>query len=86
MRVALVVALSGCIVGANFTLKKNKDDGLSLPILIGAGVADFTVVALASSQLESFSLGASIATGLAATAADLAVGCILGACKDFISN
>lgn len=84
MRFALVLALSGCIVGASFTLKKNKDSGLSLPILIGAGVADLAVTAVASSQLESFSVAASIATGLAVTAVDLAVGCILGACKDTI--
>ena len=81
MKLALVVVLSGCIVGANYTIKKSHDEGLSIPVLIAAGVADFVVTSLASSQLESFSVAASVATGLAVTAVDLGVGCILGACQ-----
>ncbi|MCX5746990.1 MAG: hypothetical protein NT062_31355 [Proteobacteria bacterium] len=41
---------------------------------------DLVVVGLLSSQVENFSIGATVAASLAITAADVAVGCILGAC------
>lgn len=78
-----VLLLSGCVVGANF-IKKDKDTGLKLPVLIGAAAADFLVASLASSQLESFSVGAALATGAAVTALDLGVGCVLGACQNVV--
>ena len=52
----------------------------SLPVLIGTTIADLVVVGLLSSQVENFSVGATVAASLAITAADVAVGCILGAC------
>jgi len=73
----VTVALAGCITTANFV----RPDRVTIPILIGAVAADIVVTSLLASQLDSFSLGGSLATGLAVTGVDLAVGCILGACS-----
>ena len=76
-RALLVLALSGCVTGAGVV---KKDEGVSLPLLAGAVVADLVVTSLAASQIQSYSLGASLATGLALTAVDTVIGCLVGAC------
>ena len=80
-RIALALALSGgsagCVTGAAIA----RPNRVSLPILIGAAAADFVVTSLVASQLQDYSTGGSIATGAAVMAADVAVGCILGACS-----
>ncbi len=73
----LVLALSGCITTAGIV--KNPD--VSVPLLIGAAVADFAVTSAAASQIESYSVSGSFATGLALTAVDAAIGCLIGACS-----
>lgn len=80
-RALLVCALagvgSGCVTGAAIA----RPNRVSLPVLIGGTVADLVVVSLLASQAQDFSKAASIATGLAVTAVDVGVGCVLGACK-----
>src|ERR1044071_1449783 len=76
-RALLVLALSGCVTGAGVV---KKDEGVSLPLLAGAVVAALVVTSLAASQIQSYSLGASVATGLALTAVDTVIGCLVGAC------
>jgi hypothetical protein len=79
MKQALVlVALAGCVTTAGLA----RPNRVSIPLLIGAAAADFVVTSLLASQLESFSAGGAIASGLAVTAVDLGVGCILGACSE----
>jgi hypothetical protein len=78
----LALALSGslaggCITTAGFVQKP----AATLPVLIGAAVADLVVTSLAASQIQSYSYGGSIATGLAFTAVDVVVGCLTGACS-----
>jgi hypothetical protein len=78
MRAALVaVVLSGCITTAGIVKKQD----VSMPLLIGATVADLVVTAIAASQITGYSYGGSLATALAVTGADLAVGCLIGACS-----
>jgi hypothetical protein len=77
MKALVTVALAGCITGAGFV----RPDRVTIPILIGAAAADFIVTSVAASQLDSLSLGGSLATGAALTGVDLAVGCILGSCS-----
>jgi FtsH-binding integral membrane protein len=72
----LALALSGCVTTAGIV--KNQD--VSLPLLIGATVADLVVTSLAASQIQEYSYGGSLTTGLAVTAVDVAVGCLTGAC------
>ena len=81
-RLALTVsittaALSGCVTTA--TLVKKQD--VKLPLLIGAVVGDLVVTSVAASQVQDYSYGASLATGVAITAVDFAVGCLLGGCS-----
>jgi hypothetical protein len=38
------------------------------------------VSSLSASQIQGYSTGASLATGLAITAVDIAIGCLIGAC------
>jgi hypothetical protein len=71
------VVSSGCITTAGF-VKKSE---VTLPILIGAAVADIVVTSIAASQIQEYSYGGSLATGLALTAVDVAVGCLTGACS-----
>lgn len=73
----LALALSGCVTTAG--IAKNND--VSLPLLIGATAADIVVISAAASQIQDYSFGASLATGLAITAVDVAVGCLIGACS-----
>jgi hypothetical protein len=73
----LVLALSGCITTAGIVKKPE----VSLPLLIGAAIADLVVTSAAASQIQDYSYGGSLATGLALTAVDAAVGCLIGACS-----
>ena len=83
-RVVLVCALAaglsgsaGCVTGAGFL----KHQDVSIPVLIAATAADLLVTSLAASQIQDYSYAGSIATGLAFTAVDVAVGCLTGACS-----
>lgn len=73
---ALALAVSGCVTTAGIV----KQQDVSLPLLIGAAAADLVVTSLAASQIQDYSYGGSLATGLAVAAADVAVGCLFGAC------
>ena len=77
-RALLALALSGCVTIAGVV---KRDDGVGLPLLGGAVAADLGVTSLSASQVQGYSAGASLATGLALTAVDLAVGCLIGACS-----
>ncbi len=79
MRAVLALALvsQGCVTGA--AVYKKHD--VSLPVLIGATVADLVVTALVTSQIDGFTTGAVVATSLAVTALDFGVGCVLGGCS-----
>lgn len=73
----LAIALSGCVTTAGIVKKPE----VTLPLLIGAAVADLVVLSLAASQIQDYSLAGSLATGAAITAVDIAVGCLIGACS-----
>jgi len=73
----LVLALSGCVTTAGIVKKQD----VGLPLLIGAAVADIVVISAAASQIQQYSYGGSLATGLAITAVDIAIGCLTGACS-----
>ena len=75
---ALTLTLTGCVTTAGLV---KRDEGVGLPLLGGAVAADLVVSSLSASQIEGYSTGASIATGLAVTAVDVAIGCLLGACS-----
>lgn len=77
-RALLALAVSGCVTAAGVV---KRDDGVGLPLLGGAVAADLVVSSLAASQVQGYSTGASLATGLAVTAVDVAIGCLLGACS-----
>ena len=53
---------------------------MSLPLLLGAVVADFAVTSASAAYVEDYTTGAATATAAALTVADLAVGCLLGGC------
>lgn len=76
LRVALVLTLSGCVIGAGIARK----DRVSLPLLAGAVAADLVVSSLVFAQFDSLSTSGAIASGVALTAVDFGVGCVLGAC------
>jgi hypothetical protein len=73
----LVLALSGCVTTAGIVKKQD----VSFTLLIGAAVADIVVTSAAASQIQEYSYGGSLATGLAVTALDVAIGCLTGACS-----
>ena len=73
----LVLALSGCVTTAGIVKKQD----VSFTLLIGAAIADIVVTSAAASQIQEYSYGGSLATGLAVTAVDVAVGCLTGACS-----
>lgn len=77
LALAATVPATGCVTTAGIVKKPT----VSLPLLIGATVADFVVTSLAASQIQEYSYGGSIATGLALTAVDVAAGCVIGACS-----
>jgi hypothetical protein len=72
-----IVPLGGCVTTAS--IAKHQD--VSLTLLIGATAADLVVTSAAASQIQSYSFGGSLATGLAFTALDVAIGCLTGACS-----
>ena len=72
----LALALTGCVTTAGIVKKQD----VRLPLLIGAIAADVVVFSVAASQVQEYSLGASLATGLAISGVDVAVGCLIGAC------
>ncbi|HMG24350.1 MAG TPA: hypothetical protein VK607_23605 [Kofleriaceae bacterium] len=76
-RALLALALSGCVTTAGVV---KRDDRVGLPLLAGTAAADLVVTSVAASQIEDYSLGASLATALAVTALDVAIGCLIGAC------
>jgi len=76
-RALLALALSGCVTTAGVV---KRDDRVGLPLLAGTAAADLVVTSVAASQIQDYSLGASLATALAVTALDVAIGCLIGAC------
>lgn len=80
---AIAVALSagatapGCVTAAGVW---KRDEGVRLPLLLGAVAADFVVTSVIASQVQDFTLGASLGTAFAVTAVDFGVGCLIGAC------
>ena len=74
---AMALALSGCVT----TVGIWKGDQTSLPLLIGATAADLVVTGAIASQIEDFTVGATIGTAIAVTAVDVVIGCLLGACS-----
>jgi FtsH-binding integral membrane protein len=77
LALTLSTAVSGCVTTAALVQKQD----VKLPLLIGATVGDLVVSSVAASQVQDYSYGASLATGLAITAVDFAVGCLLGGCS-----
>ncbi len=78
MKHALVaLALSGCVTTAGIVKKTD----VSLPLLFGAAVVDFAVSSLVAWQVLDYATFGSLASATAVTGADLAVGCLLGACS-----
>ena len=73
----LALTLSGCVTTAGIVKKQD----VGVPLLIVAVVADLVVISAAASQVQDYSYGASLATGLAITAVDVAIGCLIGACS-----
>lgn len=74
--VAMTLALSGCVT----TVGIWKRQETTLPWLIGATAADLLVAGAIASQIQDFTVGATIGTALAVTAVDVGVGCLIGAC------
>jgi hypothetical protein len=75
---ATLLAFSGCVTGAAVW---KRNDRVSLPLLLGAVAADLVVTGVIASQIEDFTVAASIGTTVAVTAVDLGVGCLFGACQ-----
>jgi hypothetical protein len=73
---ALAGVAGGCVTGAGVW----KRDQVTLPMLIGGVAADLVVTTVIASQVQDFTIGASLATAAAVTAVDVAVGCLIGAC------
>ncbi|HET7505481.1 MAG TPA: hypothetical protein VFK02_30885 [Kofleriaceae bacterium] len=77
LAVLAVLPVAGCVTTAGVV----QHQEVSLPLLLGATAADLVVTSAGASQIESYSPGAAIATGLAFTALDVAIGCLTGACS-----
>lgn len=75
--VLATAALGGCVTTARYV----QQPQVTLPVLLGAIAADLMVGSLVLAQSDSLSTGGAIASGVAFTAVDLGVGCILGACQ-----
>ncbi|HEU4610846.1 MAG TPA: hypothetical protein VFS15_02170 [Kofleriaceae bacterium] len=73
---AMILGLSGCVTGAGVW----KRDQVSLPMLAGAVAADLVVTTVVASQVQDFTIGASLGTAAAVTAVDVAIGCLIGSC------
>lgn len=56
-----------------------RKDRITLPVVIGAVAADLLVGTIVFAQTDLSTAGA-IASGIAFTAVDVGIGCILGAC------
>ncbi|HSD89786.1 MAG TPA: hypothetical protein VLB44_19780 [Kofleriaceae bacterium] len=78
---ALVVVLASCSTGCVTGVGVWKREQTSMPMLIGAVAADLVVSSVIASQVENFTVGATIGSALAVTAVDLTIGCFLGACS-----
>ncbi len=74
-RALVIVALGGCVTSAGLVRK----DRITLPIVLGAIAADLVVGTIALAQTD-LSTASAIASGIAFTAVDVGIGCILGAC------
>ncbi|MEO7092143.1 MAG: hypothetical protein ABI175_02755 [Polyangiales bacterium] len=74
-RALLVVALGGCVTSAGLIRK----DRITLPVVLGAIAADLVIGTIVFAQTD-LSTAAAIASGVAFTAVDVGIGCILGAC------
>lgn len=74
-RVLVVIAFGGCVTTASVV----RGDRVTLPVLVGAVAADLVVSSLAFRALDLSTSGA-IASGIAFSAVDLGIGCVLGAC------
>jgi hypothetical protein len=68
--------MSGCVTAAGAW----KREQTTMPLLVGAVVADIAVTSVVASQVQDFTVGATIGTTLAVTAVDVTIGCFLGAC------
>ena len=68
--------LAGCVTGVGAW----KRERTTMPLLVGAVVADIAVTSVIASQVQDFTVGATIGTTLAVTAVDVTIGCFLGAC------
>lgn len=68
--------MAGCVSGVGVW----KRDQTTMPYLVGAVVADIAVTSVIASQVQDFTVGATIGTTLAVTAVDVTIGCFLGAC------
>jgi hypothetical protein len=77
LALTLVAGLGGCVTTASIVRKYE----VSLPLLIAAVAPALVVTSVLASQVQDYTAGASIGTALAVTAADVAVGCLLGGCK-----
>jgi hypothetical protein len=74
-RALLVVALGGCVTSAGLVRKEK----ITLPVVLGAIAADVIIGSIVFAQTD-LSTAAAIASGIAFTAVDVGIGCILGAC------
>jgi len=74
---AMTLALGSCVTGVGIW----KRDETSLPLLVGATAADLVVTAAIASQIQDFTVAATIGTAVAVTAIDVVIGCLLGACS-----
>lgn len=81
MVIATGVATSGCVTTSGFVKKPE----VPVTWLIGAAVADLVVASLAASQIQEYSYAGSLATGLAITGVDVAIGCLTGACHSVLN-
>ena len=71
-------ATTGCVTGVALWKRETQ---LSVPLLVGAVVADLAVTTVIASQVQDFTVGASLGTAFAVTAVDFGVGCLIGACR-----
>ena len=74
-RALLLVALGGCVTSAGLIRK----DQITLPVVLGAVAADLVIGSIVFAQ-ANLSTAAAIASGIAFTAVDVGIGCIVGAC------
>lgn len=78
--IAAGMASGGCVTTAGLVKKPE----VPVSWLIGAAVADVVVASIAASQIREYSYAGSLATGLAITGVDVAIGCLTGACHSVL--